>query len=178
MIFSEADHIEQIKRATKTQTRRPSDRYQVGHLYAIQPGRGKKGIPDGKILITAKDEEWNTKNPVFGHISRWAAKCEGGYTPKEYEDLYEKMYPGWNVRYVYVFEYWSTEELESIHQALEEAKTEPSTPFTIVSQQLRNSDPSVSAEADELETAKSEITAYPPKAEAEKEEKKNVQTTV
>lgn len=112
MIFSEADHIEQIKAGTKTQTRRASDKYQIDRLYAIQPGRGKKGIPDGKILITAKTDEWNSENPVWGRILEWQARAEGGYTPEEYEELYESMYPGWTVRYAYLFEYFTTEELE------------------------------------------------------------------
>ena len=112
MIFSLADHIEQIKAGTKTQTRRPSNRYQVDRLYAIQPGRGKPGIPDGKILITAKAEEYKTEPPIWGRILKWQAEAEGGYTPEEYEELYESMYPGWEKRYAYLFEYFTTEELE------------------------------------------------------------------
>jgi len=117
MIFSIADHIDQIKAGTKTQTRRPSDRYQVGRLYAIQPWRGKKGIPDGKILITAKTEEYKSENPIWGHIRKWQASAEGGYTPEEYEKLYESMYPGWEKRYAYLFEYFTTEELELMDKA-------------------------------------------------------------
>jgi len=54
VIFSKSDHIQQIILGTKTQTRRPSDRYQVGKTYAIQPGRGKPAIPEGRIFITDK----------------------------------------------------------------------------------------------------------------------------
>jgi hypothetical protein len=43
---------------------------------------------------------------------------------------------------------------------------------SVISQQLRNLDPSVSTGADELKTAKSGITASPPQEEAEKENKK------
>ena len=101
MIFSIDDHIEQIKAGTKTQTRRPSARYIVGRKYAIQSGRGQPGIKDGKILIIDKIVE--TK--PFDKIFRQDAKAEGGYSPEEYEELYEKMYPGWVERYVYQFQY-------------------------------------------------------------------------
>jgi len=112
MIFSIEKHIQQIMDGNKTQTRRKSGRYEVGRLYAIQPGRGKKGIPDGKILITAKAEEYKSESPIWGHILKWQAEAEGGYTPEEYEELYESMYPGWEKRYAYLFEYYTTEELE------------------------------------------------------------------
>jgi len=112
VIFSEGDHIEQIKAGTKTQTRRTSDRYEIGKLYAVQPCRTCKGIPDGKILITAKDVEYKSENPIWGHILKWQAEAEGGYTPEEYEKLYESMHPGWEKRHVYLFEYFTTEELE------------------------------------------------------------------
>jgi len=112
MIFSLADHIEQIKAGTKTQTRRPTNRYKEDHLYAIQPGRGKKGIPDGKILVLGCVEEHRSGLVLFGLLTKEAAKAEGGYTPEEYEDLYEKMYPGWEIRYAYLFDYFTTEEIE------------------------------------------------------------------
>ena len=111
MIFSLADHIEQIKAGTKTQTRRPSDKYKVGKLYAIQPGRGKHGIPDGKIIVSAKIIELNHPDPKWGWIMADDALAEGGYTPGEYEKLYELMYPGWEKRYAYLFSYYTTEEL-------------------------------------------------------------------
>jgi len=112
MIFSLADHIEQIKAGTKTQTRRPTDRYKEDHLYAIQPGRGKPGIPDGKILIIGVMEEWKGNDSSWWHILEWQAKAEGGYTSDEYEDLYEKMYPGWKVRFAYLFDYFTFKEIE------------------------------------------------------------------
>jgi len=83
MIFSIEKHIQQIMDGNKTQTRRKSGRYEVGRLYAIQPGRGKKGIPDGKILITAKTEEYKSESPIWGHIRKWQAEAEGGYTPPD-----------------------------------------------------------------------------------------------
>ena len=111
MIFSIEGHIEKIKAGDKTQTRRPTDRYQIGKLYAIQPGRGKPGIPDGKIYIRAKREEWKT-DVKWLQISPWEANDEGGYTPEEYERLYEKMYPGWEVRWSYLFMYYPTKAIE------------------------------------------------------------------
>jgi len=127
MIFSKSDHIQQIINGTKTVTRRPSDRYKVGGLYKIQPGRGKKGIPDGRIYIGQKYREWKpdlSDLPEDSHfIRRWRqydagypirdyqAKMEGGYTPDEYEELYEKMYPGWTERWVLYFCFFTVKEL-------------------------------------------------------------------
>lgn len=55
MIFSEADHIQQIKAGTKTMTRRASSRYQECGLYAVQPCRTCRGIPEGMIgFITTR----------------------------------------------------------------------------------------------------------------------------
>lgn len=133
MIFSIGNHIEQIKAGTKTQTRRPTDRYQVRKLYTIQPGRCKPGIPDGKIYIGQKFKEWkpdlsdlpeNDRAAWFARkwremesgypITDWAAKEEGGYTSEEFEKLYEEMYPGWTERWVYYFSFFSKENLEEI----------------------------------------------------------------
>ena len=134
MIFSLADHIEQIKTGTKTQTRRPTDRYKPDKLYAVQPGRGKKGIPDGKILIIGAIEEVRPLPNGFGKILKWQAKAEGGYTPDEFEELYESMYPGWETRYAYIFDYFTTEEIEL-------SETNPNKAFQLYhsrnSQQLR-----------------------------------------
>ena len=133
MIFSIEKHIQQIIDGNKTQTRRPSDRYEVGKFYAVQPCRTCKGIPDGKILITAKRLEQKSDWPPGWRILRVEAKAEGGYTPKAYEELYEKMHPSWTERWVYLFEFWSTSDFESLEKASEEAKHQPS---TIYSQQL------------------------------------------
>jgi len=116
LIFSIADHIKQIIEGTKTQTRRPSDKYQVGKLYAIQPGRGKKGIPDGKILISAVRTEKKTDGRIWYSVMDNEAKAEGGYTPEEYEELYEKMYPDWEVRYAYLFRYYPTKAIEMMER--------------------------------------------------------------
>jgi len=121
MIFSKSDHIQQIISGTKTQTRRPSDRYQIGKTYAIQPGRGKPAIPEGRILITDKWMETRVLGvggnvilislSSFDEISPEDAQAEGGYTPEEYEKLYEEMYPGWLVRYAYVFKFIRNQNL-------------------------------------------------------------------
>ena len=114
MIFSVEGHIEQIKAGTKTQTRRGSGKYQVGKLYAVQPGRTKPGIPDGKILIVAKRIEARPPNmsSAWWKISPEEARDEGGYTPEEYEELYEKMHPGWTRRWAYLFKYYPIEAIE------------------------------------------------------------------
>jgi len=98
MIFNVEGHIAKIISKEKTQTRRSSGRYEVGKFYAIQPTRTSKAIPDGKILIIKKQKEYRIDG-----ISDFDAKAEGGYTPKEYEILYEKMHPFWNTRYAYTF---------------------------------------------------------------------------
>lgn len=102
MIFSIGDHIEQIKAGTKTVTRRPTDKYEIGKTYAVQPGRGKNGITDGRIKIISCIKEHHL-NYFFYSISDIEAYREGGYTVEEFEALYSEMYPKWEYRYVYTF---------------------------------------------------------------------------
>lgn len=101
MIFSICDHVEMIKSGYKTQTRRLSDYYRVGHSYSIQPGRRKAGIAEGRIKITNKVKEYST----CSSISIEDAWDEGMYSPLKFEELYSKMYSGWFVRWAYTFEY-------------------------------------------------------------------------
>ena len=109
MIFSIADHIEQVKKGTKTQTRRISATYLVGKTYSIQPARNnnlrgvRAGIPEGRILITEKREE----KYLDGGISESDALAEGGYTSGQFESLFKRMYPNWIKRYAYTFEFVS-----------------------------------------------------------------------
>jgi len=112
MIFSVSGSIQKIIDGDKTQTRRPTDRYEVGKTYAIQPGRGKFGIPEGRIEITHSWKEINGEwFPITKHtISLFDADDEGGYTPEAYETLYEKMYPGWKIRWAYRFNFVPTAE--------------------------------------------------------------------
>ena len=101
MIFSLADHIEQIKNGSKTQTRRKSSSYLVGKKYSVQPGRTQRGIPEGRILIVDKKVETSPSDRILYKDAR----AEGGYTPSEFEDLYSRMYPGWRERYAYTFKF-------------------------------------------------------------------------
>lgn len=101
MIFSIADHVEQIKKGVKTQTRRKSSSYLVGKSYSVQPGRTQPGIPEGRILIVDKRVETNP----FDKINELDAKAEGGYDPIQFEFLYTRMYPDWKERYVYTFKF-------------------------------------------------------------------------
>jgi len=133
MIFAVKDHIQQIIDGTKTMTRRSSDRYKVGQLYAIQPGRGKPGIPDGKIYIGWKKKEWKPdlsdlpedarfargwRSMEAGYpITEWEAKAEGGYTSEEFEELYEKMHPNWTERWIYSFSFFTTEEIRECQKS-------------------------------------------------------------
>ncbi len=109
MIFSVRNHIQQIISGEKTQTRRKSGGYLVGKTYAIQPGRSQLGIPEGRVLITAKRLE-----EVLLHypIGKRDAEAEGGYTWIEFEDLYRRMDYGWKKRYAYTFQFIPTEEAE------------------------------------------------------------------
>lgn len=108
MIFSVADHIQQIIAGTKTQTRRKSDWYQVGKTYSIQPCRTCKGIPEGRIKITAKKTEY--KHYLL-KLSPEDAEAEGGYTPETFETLYNKINPKWMERTAYIFKYTPTKEI-------------------------------------------------------------------
>lgn len=109
MIFSVGDHIQQIISGEKTQTRRKSGYYTVGQTYSIQPGRTKPGIPEGRILITNKREEWRLDE---GIISESDAQAEGGYTPSQFEELYIRMDKLWARRYAYTFRFVPNEEGE------------------------------------------------------------------
>lgn len=103
MIFSIADHVEQIKKGTKTQTRRMSGSYIVGITYSIQPFRRAASISEGRIRITEKREE----KYLDGGISESDALAEGGYTSGQFESLFKRMYPEWIKRYAYTFEFVS-----------------------------------------------------------------------
>ncbi|MHA2052710.1 MAG: hypothetical protein ACW99F_03835 [Candidatus Hodarchaeales archaeon] len=100
MIFSIEDHIEMIKSGQKTQTRRQSNFFKVNKTYSIQPGRGKPGIAEGRIRITNKKSESR-----LNKISLSDAWDEGMYMQLEFERLYNDLYPGWQLRYVYTFVY-------------------------------------------------------------------------
>ena len=94
------DHVEQIINGTKTQTRRASPRYEVGKTYAVQRCRTCKGIPEGRIKIFKRKTECN--HFTIGWMD---AREEGGYTSEEFERLYNKIHPNWEVRYAYTFRF-------------------------------------------------------------------------
>jgi hypothetical protein len=100
MIFSVEGHVEMIKSGQKTQTRRQTYFYKVGKTYAIQPGRTKPGIAEGRIRIVSKRRE---RSP--GHISSEDAWDEGMYMTLEFERLYSQLYRDWEIRWAYTFEY-------------------------------------------------------------------------
>ena len=115
MIFSVSNHVQQIVSGEKTQTRRESNWYKVDTSYAIQSGRNKPGIPEGRVLITSKVTE--TYSPI--RISREDALAEGGYNHEAFEMLYRRMYPEWPVRYAYTFKFIPNEKptkLEAIEK--------------------------------------------------------------
>ncbi len=88
MIF-QPEHIKMIQDGTKTQTRRSKrGTYQVGRTYAVQPGRGKRGVSGLRIEILGIQREW------LSHISVKDAWREGGYTPADYIALYRSLHNG------------------------------------------------------------------------------------
>ncbi len=89
-----------IKAGTKTQTRRRSAIYLLGRTYSIQPGRRKLGISEGRLRITRKRRELSP-----GNISKEDAWDEGGYNPNFFEKLYREIYPRWESRFAYTFEF-------------------------------------------------------------------------
>ena len=117
MIFNVPGHIQYIRnglskrfinsrgvpaRIVKTQTRRVHrGKYREGGNYAIQPCRICKGIESYRIVM---DRIWEEKglgisegicvgDPGDRYISKEDAWVEGGYTPKEFEELFRKLNP-------------------------------------------------------------------------------------
>ena len=109
MIFSVPGHIEKIIDGTKTQTRRKSPSYSVGHTYAISKGR-EKAIEEGRILVTRKRFE----RYLDGGISVSDALAEGGYTSGQFETLFTNIYPGWILRYAYTFRFIPSQQYRSM----------------------------------------------------------------
>lgn len=104
MIFNAPGHIDMIRREIKTQTRRLNRGiYQVGKDYAVQAKRGMKAEPDIRIVI---DEIWEEDGlgiagggPAVGnrandrYLSEEDAWAEGGYTPIQFEEMFNVVYP-------------------------------------------------------------------------------------
>jgi hypothetical protein len=96
-------HVDLIFEGIKTQTRRTSDRYEVGKTYAVQGKRTWPADPRGRIKITEKWVEFNSGTSTF-RISTEDAKAEGGYSREEYETLYRRQYgENWTLRWAYRF---------------------------------------------------------------------------
>lgn len=120
LIFAVPGHIEKIKSGEKTQTRRvwrngmkvdPYSQevrvngrllYAVGKTYTVIPKRGQKGV--GRIKIKRLWCEYHRLmvQPLAAHIPAFYkpnpivkeyALAEGGYTPEEYEALWDKLNP-------------------------------------------------------------------------------------
>lgn len=111
MIFATENAIQDIIAGRKLRTRRKSPRYQVGKKYAIQPGRTKPAIKEGRIRILKIRGE--TKNGYGYPISKKEAKLEGNYTPEEFEELYENMHKNWEWRYAYDIRFVKTKSYKS-----------------------------------------------------------------
>lgn len=115
MIFNVPGHIDMIRQGlrmhpqfappqfiVKTQTRRLNrGMYQIGKDYAVQRKQGAKAEPDIRIVM---DTIW--KEDVFGisggisvgdvhdlYLSKEDAWAEGGYTPEEFEMLFNELNP-------------------------------------------------------------------------------------
>ena len=87
MIF-QPELVELILAGRKTQTRRLAGindcRYQVGRDYAVQPGRGKKGV--ARVLVTAVRRE------TEGDISLADARAEGFKNRTEFRRYWTALY--------------------------------------------------------------------------------------
>ena len=79
-------------------------RYTVGKDYWIQPKRTARGIRDGRVKVLDFKLEYKAV-PTEYPISPEHALAEGGYTPAEYELLFENMYPNWMCRVGYKIEF-------------------------------------------------------------------------
>ena len=104
MIFNIPGHIDLIRSGEKTQTRRANRGiYQVGKDYAVQSKRGVKAESDMRIVIEKIWEEdglgiaggipavGNRENDVY--LSEEDAWAEGGYTPKQFEEIFTALNP-------------------------------------------------------------------------------------
>jgi hypothetical protein len=118
MIFSILRHVEKILSGEKVMTRRIVSgnplfcKYRKYHTYAVQPGRGKKAVARIEVIATPHVESRAIRNGY--PISEMDAKLEGGYTPEEYEALFEKMHPNWQLRSVIAFKLSQSELKEAI----------------------------------------------------------------
>jgi hypothetical protein len=119
MIFNVPGHIEMIRNGlstypplasglphfiVKTETRRPNRGiYKVGKDYAVQSKRGVKAETDIRIVM---DKIWEEEGlgiaggiPAVGnrandtYISKEDALAEGGYIPKQFEELFNLLNP-------------------------------------------------------------------------------------
>ena len=118
MIFQGSYDLEMIKAQKKTQTRRINKGvYQIGRSYAVQLKRGAKAEPGIRIVMDKIWEESEAeviideRYPRMGRIciSTKDALAEGGYTPLEYELEFEKLYPIWDGKSRWVFEFHAVE---------------------------------------------------------------------
>ena len=88
MFLFKENHVEQIKRETKTQTRRIHKKWRA-NIGAVHQVRTKLfGKPHCYIRITNRWEE------RLGDISIVDAYREGGYTPDDYINGFIEMYNG------------------------------------------------------------------------------------
>jgi hypothetical protein len=90
MFFSKSN-LEKVLRGKKTQTRRLSDRYQVGRIYGIRTWIYEKAL--ARIKITAKRQE------RLGDISPEDLRREGYETLEEFKEAWTKFYAkklGWH----------------------------------------------------------------------------------
>lgn len=68
MIFK-PELVEAIVGNLKTVTRRKSDRYRVGSTYAVQPGRGKKGVARIRV-VDVRAERFDPKAITWAEARR------------------------------------------------------------------------------------------------------------
>lgn len=86
MIFR-PEMIEAIEQGRKTMTRRRSNRYRVGRVYSVQPGRGKRGVGIS-IQILEKGRE------RLRQISAIEAQAEGFPNRQRFFEYWAAMHGG------------------------------------------------------------------------------------
>lgn len=127
MIFNVPGHIDMIRNGLhlpipqlgypsfplKTQTRRLNRGiYKIGKDYAVQRKRGVRGESDIRIVIDRIWEEpcykpspYSPSGHCFARITEEDALKEGGYTPDEYESVFQELNPKWGGWSRWAFEF-------------------------------------------------------------------------
>ena len=87
MIFG-PELIGKVLDGSKTVTRRRSSRYQVGKVYSVQPGRGRKHVGHIRVLVASEE--------CLGGVSYRSAQAEGFESPAAFSEYWAALHGSWN----------------------------------------------------------------------------------